>query len=102
MFVVASRLAFPTPPIEIHIEAQKATFTPKMYCSSLSFLPATIGASFGRVLGKVLPYREEFHSSPAYSRFASSATLLSGPFPPATPTLVPVRFANKNAEKTVR
>jgi hypothetical protein len=56
-FVVAARLAFPTPPIVIHIEAQKATFTPKMYCSSLSFLPAAIGAPSSSVFGKVFSDR---------------------------------------------
>jgi hypothetical protein len=38
---------------------------------------------------------------PAAARFASSGSHLSGPFPPATPTLVNICFAIKNAGQTV-
>ena len=44
--------------------------------------------------------REKLRSSPVSSRFASSATLLSGPFLPATPSqIVRVPFVRNKEDK---
>jgi hypothetical protein len=84
VFVVAAKLAFPTPPIEIHNEAQKATFAPKMYSPSLSFDPKVMRLSIfqqfaftGRSCAPHLPS--------AASRLPSPST--AGLFLPATPSL---------------
>jgi hypothetical protein len=80
MFVVATRLALPTPPIEIHIETQRTTFAPKMYSFSLRARTGFSEASASRVCGQLLLYGGVLLLV-CLQPLRVSATHHSGPFP---------------------